>query len=384
MSSAINTYSSPQQTYADMLAAARDYDQNGAMLSQAAANINALVERDGNDRLVAKTALTSMVDDYISGMFTSNSGNVAVASLYSRINSNESNLALLATKVTGNSSQTTVAAKLNGFTAGLINTANLDSSVAALVTSNASNSFKAGLTTYVSNNKAEFGLAAASDVTAASIVGKVNDAGSSININANKISLDGQTLFLTAVGNSITAKQFYAVSGAIGNSRFCEVMDAVNGFTIGMKSNSAYGISDAWTAKMFHVNSTGQFEIGNGAMTGDVAGNGVLTLGSSNRTVELSGYVEASSDFKVKKLEAVNISGAKVNIDENGVRIYAPDGTTLIHYLNVAGQFNLGGNTVKYTGGGNDVTFGTGISVTGDVTYTGQSVQSSDQRLKNI
>lgn len=56
-------------------------------------------------------------------------------------------------------------------------------------------------------NTATSGLVASNDFTAASIVAMVNDAGSSVNINADKINLNGQTTFITAVGQALNAQQ---------------------------------------------------------------------------------------------------------------------------------------------------------------------------------
>ena len=49
-------------------------------------------------------------------------------------------------------------------------------------------------------NTATAGLVASNDFNAASVVAMVNGAGSSVNINADKINLTGQTTFITAVG----------------------------------------------------------------------------------------------------------------------------------------------------------------------------------------
>lgn len=64
-------------------------------------------------------------------------------------------------------------------------------------------------------NTATSGLVANNDFTAASIIAKVNGADSSVNINANKINLNGQTTFIDAIGNNITAKKIDAPSSYV-------------------------------------------------------------------------------------------------------------------------------------------------------------------------
>ena len=63
-------------------------------------------------------------------------------------------------------------------------------------------SFKSSVFSEVDSRigEAKSGLVAKTNFNAASIVAMVNDAGSSVNIDANKINLNGQTTFITAVG----------------------------------------------------------------------------------------------------------------------------------------------------------------------------------------
>ena len=90
--------------------------------------------------------------------------------MFSKIDENSDDIAAIATKVTGDSSQSTVAAKLNGMTAALVTTANLDSSIAAL---------SAQAKDTVGN------------AIAATIFAKANEQGSNITLNADKIYLAG-------------------------------------------------------------------------------------------------------------------------------------------------------------------------------------------------
>lgn len=89
MQAAIKTYASDQQAYSRLLAAARDYDENGDIIQEGIARIHALVEKDSNGNYVAGTSLASMIDDGVnnslSEIFTENSSNSAVAGLYARL-----------------------------------------------------------------------------------------------------------------------------------------------------------------------------------------------------------------------------------------------------------------------------------------------------------
>jgi hypothetical protein len=89
MQAAIKTYASDQQAYSRLLAAAKDYDENGDTIQEGIARIHAIVEKDSNGNYVAGTSLASMIDDGVnnslSEIFTENSSNSAVAGLYARL-----------------------------------------------------------------------------------------------------------------------------------------------------------------------------------------------------------------------------------------------------------------------------------------------------------
>ena len=94
MESAIKTYASNQEAYARLLAAAKDYDENGDTIQEGIAKIDAFVEKDSYGNYVAGTSLSSMIDDGVntslSEIFTENSSNSAVAGLYARLSDAES------------------------------------------------------------------------------------------------------------------------------------------------------------------------------------------------------------------------------------------------------------------------------------------------------
>ena len=85
MQAEIKTYASDQEAYSRLLAAARDYDENGGTIQEGIARIHAFVEKDSNGNYVAGTSLASLVDGSLSEIFTENSSNSAVAGLYARL-----------------------------------------------------------------------------------------------------------------------------------------------------------------------------------------------------------------------------------------------------------------------------------------------------------
>lgn len=178
MYSGLKSGSGADKTYAEIVAAGK----NG--LSSAISDLRTSVDSLGST-YVAQSSLTSSVDSAISGIINAASGTYANTSMFSKIDTNSDDIAAIATKVTGDTSQSTVAAKLNGMTASLVTTANLDSSIAAL---------SAQAKDTVGN------------AIAATIFAKANEQGSNITLNADKIYLAGQTWaqYINALG--ITAR----------------------------------------------------------------------------------------------------------------------------------------------------------------------------------
>lgn len=178
MYSGLKSSTAPDKSYAEIMAAGK----NG--MDSAISDLRTSVENI-DDTYVAKSSLTSAVNDAISGVVNTTAEGQAMSSMFSKIDENSDDIAAIATKVTGDSSQSTVAAKLNGMTASLVTTANLDSSIAAL---------SAQAKDTVGN------------AIAATIFAKANEQGSNITLNADKIYLAGQTWaqYINALG--ITAR----------------------------------------------------------------------------------------------------------------------------------------------------------------------------------
>ena len=178
MYSGLKSGSGADKTYAEIVAAGK----NG--LSSAISDLRTSVDSLGST-YVAQSSLTSSVDSAISGIINAASGTYANTSMFSKIDTNSDDIAAIATKVTGDTSQSTVAAKLNGMTASLVTTANLDSAMT-------------GLSAQAKNT--------VGDAIAATIFAKANEQGSTITLDADQINLQGQTNFENAVGDWITTK----------------------------------------------------------------------------------------------------------------------------------------------------------------------------------
>lgn len=162
MYSGLKSGSGADKTYAEIMAAGK----NG--MNSAISDLRTSIENI-DDTYVAKSSLTSAVNDAISGVVNTTAEGQAMSSMFSKIDENSDDIAAIATKVTGDSSQATVAAKINGMTASLVTTANLDSSIAAL---------SAQAKDTVGN------------AIAATIFAKANEQGSTITLNADKINID--------------------------------------------------------------------------------------------------------------------------------------------------------------------------------------------------
>lgn len=178
MYSGLRSSAGADQSFAEIIASGK----NG--MSSAISDLRTSVESLG-DTYVAKSSLTSSVDSAITGIINDTNGTYANTSVFSKIDDNSDNIAAIATKVTGDSSQATVAAKLNNMTASLITTANIDSAVAGLS----------------AQTKTDLG-----EDIAATVFAEANKNGSTITLNADQINLSGQTTFDTAIGNKIDAQ----------------------------------------------------------------------------------------------------------------------------------------------------------------------------------
>lgn len=178
MYSGLRSSAGADQSFAEIIASGK----NG--MSSAISDLRTSVESLG-DTYVAKSSLTSSVDNAISGIINAASGTYANTSVFSKIDDNSDDIAAIATKITGDTSQVSASAKIANMTASVVTSANIDSAVAALS----------------AQTKTDLG-----EDIAATVFAEANKNGSTITLNADQINLSGQTTFDTAIGDKIDAR----------------------------------------------------------------------------------------------------------------------------------------------------------------------------------
>lgn len=253
MYSALKQQSSADKTFNELVSAGK------SGLSSAISEVRTYVEKLKNGDYIATSSIESKVDGAIAGLKNSASSNSAKTEIFNKISKNSDDISGIVTSITGDSGSAAIGTKISNWKAGLITTVN------------------------AKTKAAEAGLAVASDVSAAGIVAKVNEAGSSvtinadkikidaqhqldlssqtINVNANDINLNGQTTFINQVGESITAKRLSAVNGS-------------NTIDINPTDGIKQTISDAVKNQ---INQDGSGSLASGNISWNTSGNTVIT-----------------------------------------------------------------------------------------------------------
>lgn len=199
-------------TFADLVSAGKN------SLHQAIADIHTYVEKLKSGDYVATASLEASVDSAIAGLKASASSNTAKTEIFNKISQNSTDIAAIVSSITNDNSQTTIANKIGNWRSGLITQANLDSAIASLLATNGT--YTAGIMTEAEFNAAKTSLVAKNEYDAATIVAMINNAGSLVEINADKINLNGNT-FVDAIfaninsryGLSIDASGLYVRAG---------------------------------------------------------------------------------------------------------------------------------------------------------------------------
>ena len=179
MYSALKQSSSADKTFNQIVSSGK----NG--LSSAISELRTYVEKLKNGDYVATASLQASVDNAIAGLKSSASSNYAKTEIFNKIDKNSEDIAGIVTSITGNSSSASISTKIGNWKAGLVTESYVNSAVSNGTSGLAS-------TDYVNNrvSGAVAGLMAASDFTSASVIAKVNEGGSSVKINANRINID--------------------------------------------------------------------------------------------------------------------------------------------------------------------------------------------------
>lgn len=218
MYSGLHSGASADKSYAEIIAAGK----NG--MNSAISDLRTEVESIG-DTYVAKSSLTSAVNDAISGVLNETEEGQAMSTMFSKIDANSDNIAAINTFIGPDVAQSTLAAKLNGAEAGAVATVK-DDLASMHILSKSGNNYTADVYTKSQTDGAissattgmattddlqrsmglvytkteadsrtnqlisEAGLVSENEFTAASIITKVNGASSSVKINADHINID--------------------------------------------------------------------------------------------------------------------------------------------------------------------------------------------------
>ena len=290
MQAAIKTYASDQEAYARLLAAAKDYDENGDTIQEGIARIHAFVEKDSNGNYVAGTSLSSMIEDGVnnslSEVYTENHPNSAVAGLYARLKGAEDRADDNYEAISG------LQSKVEEIDGEYIAKADL---VSAITNKKDEIVSSAGLATKASLNEAKTSLSSQIDGVSASIETCVTKDSngvieSGVTLNADKINIDANhQLNLTSPYINLDADKIN-MSGlitAINGDESSVVIDAdkINVGGIQIDAQNVTGIENIVVERLVATKT--------GAGTTTVDGNGFFIEGVQSESAirsDGSGY----------------------------------------------------------------------------------------------
>lgn len=392
-------------TFADIVSAGKN------SLHQAIADIHTYVEKLKSGDYVATASLEASVDSAIAGLKASASSNTAKTEIFNKISQNSTDIAAIVSSITNDNSSTTIANKIGNWRSGLITSANLDSAIASLLSTNGT--YTAGIMTEAEFNSAKTQLVAKSDYDAATIVAMINNAGSLVEISADKIDLDGETIFDLLSSVSKTNPSY----GQAAIEMDCDSIEMT--YTVGSSVHDRMVITPRSMGVWDNYND-GQTYFSGGNL--DVWNSNTGTLISASRSsqvVELGptrvlyqANKPAGSYFIVEPDASFyeSISIGPVNNDttmyhNNSGKLYISTGISVDGDIEVSSGNNVtapgltatssitvgsGGDsyTFSYNSGDSVADLSSGLEVGGDL-YTGGSVyvtgtvhQNSDERIK--
>ena len=277
-------------TFADIVSAGKN------SFHQAIADIHTYVKKLEDGDYVATASLEASVDSAIAGLKASASSNTAKTEIFNKINQNSTDIAAIVSSITNDNSSTTIANKIGNWRSGLITSANLDGAISTLLGTNGT--FTSAIMTEGEFNVAKTSLVAKSEYDAATIVAMVNNAGSLVEINANKINLVGQTTFTTAIGDYLLADTAFI------NSLFANDASVANSVVTGEDGENGvaiYGSAGWYGIKMGEINRSS---------------NNPLSFGIPSPTVCIE-------DYGVGGRVILGQSGSdRLWMDENGMTFY--------------------------------------------------------------
>lgn len=278
MYSGLKSSASSNMSYASLIAAGRN---NTLPQTNAISEIGARVTTiEGN--LASSSWIESKVDSAIAGLKNSVTSNSAKTEIFNKIDQNSTDIAGIVTSITGDTSSASIATKIGNWKAGLITTSSTAQQLATA------------------------GIAAASDLTAASIVASVNASGSTVAINADKIKLEStHTEFLNAIGNNVTVKQLTATNGTNVTS-----------------VNATDGIKQTKNGTVFNqLSQNGSGTLAGGNISWDTSGNttviGTIQSGTTGQYVSITpgttyGSISIGTDLM---LTGTSTTGGWINLN---------------------------------------------------------------------
>ena len=354
-------------TFADLVSAGKN------SLHQAIADIHTYVQKLANGDYVATASLEASVDSAIAGLKASASSNTAKTEIFNKISQNSTDIAAIVSSITNDNSQTTIANKIGTWRSGLITQANLDSAIASLLATNGT--YTAGIMTEAEFNAAKTSLVAKNEYDAATIVAMINNAGSLVEINADKINLNGNT-FVDAIfaninsryGLSIDASGLYVrAGGGIGQGSYTEV--APGSITVSA-TNQLSGAHTTLGAYGLEISQN----------------NSAVTLGVNSGNLTINSDTEISGTAYVNDVVFGTTDNVTLSAWFDRVEGYVNDGDFVVDTLTVGS----GGNSYTFSYNSTDsvAALNSGLdvdghlSVDGTIYATGPVNANSDERIK--
>ena len=325
MQAAIKTYASDQEAYARLLAAAKDYDENGDTIQEGIARIHAFVEKDSNGNYVAGTSLSSMIEDGVnnslSEVYTENHPNSAVAGLYARLKGAEDTaddnyeaISGLQNKVEKIDGEYIAKADL---VTSLKNKKDEIMSASGLDISASINAATSNLSSQIDGTYAKI----STTVTKDPVTKKIE---SEVRLNADQIYLDGTTW-----AELINAEQIVADQLESQNIKTSELEVFGNGTKLSINGTNGI-LLEGQNSNPYHFDIDGSGQLANSAISWNA--NGDITLGSK--------FINAvNADVSVNSLEAGTSNKVYVN-SSDGVYVKG----TCDSQINPDGSGYLGNN----------------------------------------
>lgn len=356
MASDVKTWANNQQAYSEAMAAAREYDETGkTVLQEAAAGLNALVEKQPDGTYKASTTLSSLVSDDVDTKLASlqleTLDDEAIASLYAHMDSEiegktaeaisgiESRVKTVeeAGYIKSTEAQNIITSKVNNATSGLATKTYVDNSVSNTESSMNSkiNNVSASVATKVTktNGRIESGVTIYGDQVEITGTHKLNLTADDINLTASSL------VNIISSGNAKIAAKNLDLSG---------VTTTVYADDIVMNASHKLAL----TSDNFSIDgSVLAAKLGSASVTTDK----IDITGLSNNQTLINAL---NSKISVNSLTA-GTGGKTVTVDSNGVVVSS--GSTVAANLKSDGSGSIANGAITWTSNGTISGIGSGF-----------------------